>query len=149
MSRMHEASERFLNGCACSQAVFVTCGESCGVPEEMALRIAAGFAGGMKTGSTCGAVTGAIMAIGMLYGTEECATVAGRAEVYEAVKEFSERFAERYGSLLCKELLGCDTSTPEGRQRAKDLNLFKTRCVCLVEGAVTLLEEMARKRTTS
>ncbi len=149
MNRIHEASERFLKGYACSQAVFATYGASHGVPEEMALRIASGFAGGMKTGSTCGAVTGAIMAIGMLYGAEECATVAGRAAVYEAVKEFSERFRERYGSLLCKELLGCDTSTPEGHQRAKELNLFKTRCVCLVEGAAAILEEMERTRAAS
>lgn len=147
MSAIHEASRLFLSGCACSQSVFAACGEPLGVPRELALRIASGFAGGMKTAGTCGAVTGAIMVLGMRYGTGECATAAGRERVYRAVREFSEEFRRRHGSLLCRELLGCDTSTPEGHRRARELNLFRTRCVALVEGAVTLLEEMEDRGT--
>ncbi|NLL37458.1 MAG: C_GCAxxG_C_C family protein [Fretibacterium sp.] len=145
MSAIQEASRLLLSGYACSQAVFVACGEPLGVPRELALRISSGFAGGMRTASTCGAVTGAIMALGMRYGDGECATGAERARVYKAVREFSEEFRRRHGSLLCRELLGCDTSTPEGRSRANELNLFETRCVALVEGAVALLEEMENR----
>ncbi len=98
----------------------------------------------MRNGDTCGAVTGAIMVLGLRCGSEECTTAAGRAEVYRKVREFSRRFRERNGFLHCRDLLGCDTSTPEGHAKARELNLFRTRCPDLVESAADILEEMER-----
>jgi len=100
----------------------------------------------MRTGDTCGAVAGAIMVLGLRYGSEECVTAAGRAGVYRKVEEFTRRFRERNEFLLCRDLLGVDTSTPEGLAKAKELNLFRTRCPALVEDAATILEEMEREK---
>ncbi|MBL3540146.1 MAG: C_GCAxxG_C_C family protein [Aminivibrio sp.] len=116
-----------------------------GLSRETAVRIASGFASGMRTGDTCGAVAGAIMVLGLRYGSEECVTAAGRAAVYGKVEKFIRRFRERNKFLLCRDLLGVDTSTSEGLAKAKELNLFRTMCPALVGDAAAILEEMEKE----
>ncbi len=99
----------------------------------------------MRTGDTCGAVAGAVMVLGLRYGSEECVTAAGRGGVYRKVEEFTGKFRERNGFLLCRDLLGLDVSTPEGLAKAKELGLFRTRCPALAESAAAILEEMERE----
>jgi C_GCAxxG_C_C family probable redox protein len=96
----------------------------------------------MRLGETCGAVTGAFMVLGLRYAQDSCMTGAGRAEVYARVLDFTERFKKRNGSLACRDLLGCDISTPEGMKQAQGQNLFKTTCVKMVQDAGEILEEM-------
>jgi C_GCAxxG_C_C family probable redox protein len=136
------ATELFRGGCACSQAILGVYGEPLGLPRKTAMQIAAGFAGGMRLGETCGAVTGALMVLGLRHGSESCETAAGRAGVYARVGEFTKRFRRQNGSLVCRELLGCDISTPEGMKQAQERNLFRTTCVKIVESAAAILEEM-------
>lgn len=143
--KVSDAVELFLAGSACSQAVLAVYGEPLGLDRAWAMRIAAGFAGGMRLGETCGAVTGALMVLGLRHAPEDCDTAARRAEVYARVVDFAERFKKRNGSLLCRELLGCDISTPEGMKQAQERNLFKTTCVKMVQDACEILEEMAEE----
>jgi len=142
MSKVTKASQLFRDGCACSQAILTAYGEPLGIPHKVAMQIAAGFAGGMRLGETCGAVTGAFMVLGLRYASENSETVAGRAGIYARVAEFTGKFQSRNGSIICRELLGCDVSTPEGRKEAQERNLFKTVCVRIVEDAAAILEEM-------
>jgi C_GCAxxG_C_C family probable redox protein len=106
------------------------------------MQLAAGFAGGMRCGETCGAVTGAFMVLGLRHSSADCATAAARAETYARVVEFADRFRERNGALACRELLGCDISTPEGLKQAKEQGLFRTTCVKMVKDAAEILEAM-------
>lgn len=149
MTRVAMATELFRNGCACSQAILAVYGPPLGLSRETALRIAAGFAGGMRRAETCGAVTAAFMVLGLRHAAENCATSAGRAEVYARVVEFTKRFQQQNGSCICRELLGCDISTPEGMRQAQERNLFKTTCVRLVENAAALLEAMESEGPTA
>jgi C_GCAxxG_C_C family probable redox protein len=142
MSDAERAVEVFLGGCACSQAILDVYGTPLGLDHHQALRVAAGFAGGMRQGDTCGAVTGAFMVLGLRHCSADCNTRAGRAEVYRRVVDFADRFRQRNGSISCRELLGCDISTPEGMKQAQEQNLFKTRCVQMVRDAADILEEM-------
>jgi C_GCAxxG_C_C family probable redox protein len=136
------AVSRFAGGFNCSQAVFSVFADDFGLDEEMALKIAAGFGGGMgRMGGTCGAVTGAIMALGLTFGaaspdreTKELA--------YSQVRTFADRFKAINGSLACRDLLGCDISTPDGHRIAKEKSLFTTVCPKLVQDAVAILEGM-------
>lgn len=147
MSKIAKASQLFKDGCACSQAILAAYGEPLGLPPKTAMQIAAGFAGGMRRGETCGAVTGAFMVLGLRHASEGCETVAGRADVYARITEFAGRFQSKKGSIVCRELLGCDVNTPEGKKEAQERNLFKTVCVGIVEDAAAILEEMeAEKR---
>lgn len=112
-----------------------------GVDRETAFRVAGGFGGGMgRMAGTCGAVTGAFMAIGMKYGMTDPAQTQDKEATYEKVRGFAAAFKRRFGSLICKDLLGCDIGTPEGSDYAHAHGLFKTRCAELVRGGVEILE---------
>ncbi|MGQ9552228.1 MAG: C-GCAxxG-C-C family protein [Candidatus Bathycorpusculaceae bacterium] len=64
-----------------------------------------GFRRGIgRRGSLCGALTGAIMAIGLKHGTGRTVLIE-KEKAYEIVLKFYERFAEEFGSPLCKELI--------------------------------------------
>jgi C_GCAxxG_C_C family probable redox protein len=140
MSKIAEAIELYRQGCACSQAILAVYGPELGLDRATAMRIAAGFAGGMRMGETCGAVTGAFMVLGLHRGTADCVTPAGREAVVASVKEFVARFRRRNGSVVCKELLGCDVSTPEGIKQARERELFRTLCPEMVQAAAEILE---------
>jgi len=142
MSRVDEAVECFCRGAACSQAVLGTYGPLFGLPREQAIKLASGFAGGMRLAQTCGAVTGAFMALGLKHAGPNCDQRDSREKVYAAIREFTAKFQQRNNSVVCKELLGCDISTPEGIQHATREGLFRTICPRLVQDAAEILEEM-------
>jgi C_GCAxxG_C_C family probable redox protein len=142
MNEVDAAVERFKSGCACSQAVFGTYGPRYGIDEDLAMRTAAGFAGGMRISDTCGAVTGALMVLGLAHCTNQCRTADERKTAYAAVLKFLEEFKQRQGSLDCRDLLGCDISTPEGHKMAVEQDLFRSKCVDLVRDAAQILERM-------
>ena len=143
MNEVSRTVELYRDGCACSQAILAVYGHPFGLSRELAMRIAAGFAGGMRLAETCGAVTGALMVLGLRHASADCTTPAGRKEVYQRVVEFTDRFKVRNGSVVCRELLECDISTPEGLRQAEQQGLFKTTCTKMVEQAAEILEEMA------
>ena len=58
------------------------------------------------------------------------------------MRAFLEEFAARNGSTLCRDLLGCDISTPQGHQQAADEGLFRTKCTKFVEDAVDIIEDL-------
>ncbi|HLA84234.1 MAG TPA: C-GCAxxG-C-C family protein [Thermoguttaceae bacterium] len=142
MNRIETAVSRFAEGFNCSQAVLSVYAEELGLDESAALRIASGFGGGMgRLGGTCGAATGAMMALGLRHGAASADREA-KERVYAQVVEFARRFTARHGTIVCRELLGCDLSTPEGLQRAVDEKAFTTVCPKFVRDAVEILEEM-------
>ncbi len=143
MSDVEKTVQLFRAGCACSQAVLAVYGTPLGLDREQAMQLASGFAGGMRQGETCGAVTAAYMVLGLRHAAADCDTGPGRSQVYTQVLEFSRRFRERNGSLACRDLLGCDISTPEGMKQAREQGLFGTTCVRMVRDAAEILEQMA------
>jgi C_GCAxxG_C_C family probable redox protein len=118
-------------------------GEALGLDRELALRVAGAFGGGMaRMGETCGAVTGALMVIGLKYGMTQAKDEAAREQTYKLAQELAARFKERHRSIICRELLGYDLSSPEGRKAAYDKGLFSTLCPQLVRDAAEIVEEI-------
>jgi C_GCAxxG_C_C family probable redox protein len=114
-----------------------------GLDREQALRVAGAFGGGMaRMGETCGVVTGSMMTIGLKHGKTKASDNEAKERTYHLVIEFVDKFKAKYGSIVCRELLECDMSTPEGLQEFNDRNLIETRCVGLVKGAADILEEI-------
>ena len=140
MSREERAAELFVGGFACSQAVLAAFCENYGLDESMAFRLASGFAGGMKSAEVCGAVSGAVMVIGLKHGHVNGDIRESRRASGAKVQEFMSMFKSRQNFLTCRDLLGCDIATQEGRQIALDNKLFTTRCVDLVREAARILE---------
>jgi C_GCAxxG_C_C family probable redox protein len=140
--RVEEAVAKFRGGCNCAQAILSSYGKALGLDEAMANRLACGFGGGMRRADTCGAVTGALMVLGLRHGPTSCPGQPQKNETYAQVQAFNARFAERQGTLSCKDLLGCDVTTAEGLQQAQAAQLFKTICPEAVRVAAEILEEM-------
>jgi len=149
MSDVDKAESLFRGGCACSQAVLGTYGPRFGLNEAEAMRVAAGFAGGMRMAGTCGAVTGAFMVLGLAYCDANCRTFEDRKRAYGKVVSFAEEFRARHASLICRDLLGCDISTPEGEQEAKEKDLFRSKCPEFVRSAAEMVEARLPKRRSS
>jgi len=142
MSVTDTAVARFQQEYSCSQAVFSALAEPRGVEREMALRISAGFGGGLaRSARTCGCVAGAAMALGLAqHSVRPEDNKKGRETTYQRIQRFLGAFAERNGSTVCLDLLGCDISTAEGLAHARQAGLFQSRCVNLVRDAVELAE---------
>ena len=126
MTKGEIAKNNFQNGCNCAQAVLLAFCEDYGMERETALTIAAGFGSGMAgLRETCGTVTGANMVIGLAKGKN-------RMEANRTFREFADRFREKNGSLVCKELLAARIKT-------------RLTCADLCYDAGKLLEEILAK----
>ncbi len=135
MNRIDEACNLFEDGYVCSQAVFGVFCEEFGLSKNDAFKIAACFGSGMRQAEVCGACTGALMAIGLKYGEDK--KTCGRLS-----ERFFEEFRKENGSFICRDLLECDISTPEGVKYALDNNLFKEFCPKMVASAVKITEKI-------
>lgn len=141
-----EAEKLFKKGYSCSQAVLAAYGDQLGLDKEVALKLGAGFGGGMGgMALTCGAVTGSILVIGMKYGHTKARDKNAKQKTQELVREFTENFQAKNGSISCKELMGCDISTVEGLKKAKRSNLIRNKCTFFVTDAVNILNELFEK----
>lgn len=133
------AQDRFAQGFSCSQSVFSAYASQLGLDDEIALKLASPFGGGVAhQGNLCGAVTGALLALGLARGHT---TKDKKDDTYRLAEEFLRRFRERNSTILCRDLIGYDISTPPGLQAARDGKVFKTICPKLVKDAVELLGE--------
>ncbi|MBE3144151.1 MAG: C_GCAxxG_C_C family protein [Planctomycetes bacterium] len=133
----------FDSGFVCSQAILSTFGPRFGLNRELALRVAGAFGGGKaRIGETCGAVTGALMAIGLCYSKVKPEDDEAKEFTYRLVNRFVEEFKQQYGSIHCRDLLGYDISTVEGRQLAKQNDLFDTKCRNFVRSSPEILESL-------
>ncbi|TET59723.1 MAG: C_GCAxxG_C_C family protein [Promethearchaeota archaeon] len=141
MSRIEEAVSYFKGNCNCAQSVLSSYSTQYGLDRDKALKISTGFGGGMaRFGRTCGAVTGAYIVIGLKYGMGINNNVEAKEKTYQVIREFSERFQKSYGSVLCKELLGCDINTPEGKVYFDQNELFEKKCLQYVKNSAEILE---------
>jgi C_GCAxxG_C_C family probable redox protein len=135
-----KAEQVFREKFNCAQAVFSAFAAQHGLDEKAALRIGAAFGGGIsRRGETCGAVTGGLMALGLGRSTAE---PEDKERMYSLGQEFMRRFAEKHGTLRCRELIDCDLSTPEGVQKAHDSGVTTTVCTGLVRDAAEIVEEI-------
>ena len=124
----------------CAQSVLVAFAPQLGLDESQALKIASPFGGGVaRRGQVCGAVTGGLMALGLAQGAD---TPAGKEDAYRLGQEFLQRFESRHATILCRELLGCDISTPAGRQQAGERGVFTSLCPLFVGHAAEIVQAM-------
>ena len=96
----------------------------------------------MNKGEVCGACTGALMVLGMKYGQVDLNDQKSRAQEHAKAEEFLEEFKKCKGSYICRDILGCDISTEEGRAYALDKGLFGKLCPEMVKTAAEIVSEM-------
>jgi C_GCAxxG_C_C family probable redox protein len=124
----------------CSQSVFTAFSAQLGLDRETALKLASPFGGGVaRRGEVCGAVSGALLALGLARGA---VSPSGKDGIYRLSQEFMRLFEERHNSVLCRDLIGCDISTPAGYQSAAEKRVFTTICPLLVQDAVEIVQKL-------
>lgn len=145
MTEKERAVELFMEGYNCAQSVFTAFCHRFDLDEETAKKISAGLGGGVgRMREVCGAVSGGAMVLGSICAAKSGDDAKGKATNYELVQQFAEKFKERNGSIICRELLQLSadtklTATPDSRTS----QYYKSRpCLKLVEDAAEILSEM-------
>jgi C_GCAxxG_C_C family probable redox protein len=117
----------------CAQSVYAGCARD-EADSWHRRAVAAAFGGGVaRSGEVCGALTGALMALGDARQTDLAADPAGvRSEIYARAQRLIAEFRAAHGSIRCRELTGCDMTTPEGQAEFKAHDLHASYCSKLV-----------------
>jgi len=128
MNRVEETVDLHKNGgLTCSQALLAVYGEPYGIDTRKARLLGRTLAGGVaRQGETCGYVTAALLILA--HAQDDKNEAEARKKTHLVVTEFIRHFKERYGTMMCKELLGADFSTEEGIKRIKEEKLVAKHC---------------------
>ncbi len=140
------AEELFCKGYNCAQAVFIAFAEErLGAAE--AARLASALGGGLAGRRlVCGAVSGLAMAYGMLRGYSSPEAKEEKHAEYEAVRAMTDEFERQNGSLICRELLGLDSSVRYAAPHDRTAEYYDHRpcpklCACAAGILARYLEE--------
>ena len=142
MNKSEMALKLFADGFNCSQAVLTVFAEDFGLDKELALKLGTQFGGGARNGELCGAVSGALLVLGLKYGHYEQNNTQQKSRAYGIASEYTIRFTQVNGSIVCRELLGYDLTKPEDMEHIREKNLFGDICPKMIESAVQVLEEI-------
>jgi C_GCAxxG_C_C family probable redox protein len=140
--RADVAVMNFESGFHCAQSVLEAYADDHGLDPLLARRMAAALAGGSTVGGECGAVAAGYLVLGMRHGLTRptFGDVDQEEELFGRLRRFAAGFRERHGALTCRELLGVDVFTREGREEGQRRGLFRTRCPQYIRDVVDLLE---------
>lgn len=140
------ALRRFAEKFNCAEATLHGLTEAMGLKQACIPRIATGLGAGLGgCGDSCGALTGAAMGIGLKFGRESAEDMDSKSVCYDKVLRLVEEFEREFGSSRCIDLTETEMRTPEGKARAKELDLHNKVCpafVCFAaEVAQRLIDE--------
>ncbi len=135
----------FESGFNCAQSVYAAFAPLCSVDEKEAMRLAAPFGGGFgRMRQVCGAFSGMMLVVGHFFGYDDVC-LDTKKELYPRVQNLGERFRERLGSLLCRDLLG-GTAPIGGVASERTQEYYKTRpCARVVYEAACILEDYLKE----
>jgi len=140
--RQKKAEAAFLQGHNCAQAVLLAFNTDIGLKDEDLLRISSGFGSGMgRMQETCGALTGGMMVISYLYGKYRLGDNASKELSIELIGAFVKSFRKKHHETTCRNLLGLDLGTEEGRKEASEDPVYKKKCTTYATDAVDILEK--------
>jgi C_GCAxxG_C_C family probable redox protein len=141
-NRTEEAILKFRSGSNCAQSVLSTYLPALGIPEPVAHRMGAGLGSGIgRKQYTCGALNAGAIVLSTHLGNEKSEDVARRDMTLQRVRQLVEGFEEKFKSSQCIDIINIDISTPEGRKRASDADVFRGICDSCVEEVCKRLEE--------
>lgn len=132
----------FNRGLNCAQTVLSFFCEKYGVSKELAYKLANGLGSGVRSGEVCGAVLGAVIVVGLKHGQHTPDDLETKGYCNGKTDEFLNAFRSANGSIICRELLGCNISTKKGLDYAERHDLYNTICLEKVKNAILLLEEL-------
>ena len=142
MTKSEKSLELFANNFNCSQAVLTAFAPDFGLDEELALKLGTSFGGGARNAEICGAVSGALLVLGLKYGHHIATDNQQKSRSYAIAVDYTNRFKEAKGSIVCRDLLGYDLTIPEEAACIKEKCLFAEICPKMIKSAVEILEDV-------
>lgn len=144
ISRVERAVAAFEEGYNCAQAVFVTYADLFGVDRETALKLASPMGGGIgRMREVCGAVSAMALLAGLKEGNMDPVCEEGKEKIYLLTRQMAEKFREKNGSIICRELLGLQTMEESARPSERTEEYYSKRpCSRLVAAASGIVEEL-------
>lgn len=137
------AKEYFMKEYNCAQSVLRAILENEGLMFDEATFLAAGFGAGMGYQcSNCGALSGGVMALGILCKKKDLSIREHAKLTYKLASKLIEKFEAEFDTRICDELIEVDMKNPEELQRARDENIFYTKCVDFIEKVVESVLEI-------
>ena len=139
MEHKEIAKALFLEGYNCAQAVAMAFCDVTGLTQKQSAKLASSFGGGMgRMREVCGAVSGMLMVAGLLYGYDS--PDGHRKEHYALVQDLAQKFKDKAGSIICRELLKNPPSTPTPTARTEAF--YRQRpCTLLVMLGTEILDD--------
>ncbi|MBP5306811.1 MAG: C_GCAxxG_C_C family protein [Paludibacteraceae bacterium] len=105
--KAEEAADLFVEGYNCGQAVLLAFADEVGLEREVAARMGTAFGGGVgRQREVCGAVLSLAAVVGMKTGGIEASDKEAANRTAQEVQRLCSQFKERYGSIVCGEILG-------------------------------------------
>jgi C_GCAxxG_C_C family probable redox protein len=96
-------------------------------------------------GEICGVLSGGAVAAGLVAAQSEPDHVTAKRRARKATAQLITDFREEFGTVICRDLIGCDLSSDEQHDAFMDGGLWRTVCMRQIEFAATrlaaLLEE--------
>lgn len=144
VSRVEEAVRTFEAGYTCAQSVFVTYADLFGIDRETALKLTSAMGGGIgRMREVCGAVSSMALLAGLKEGNTDPANEEGKEKIYLLTRQLAEKFKQRHGTIICRELLGIDGMEKSARPSERTESYYNSRpCSGLVKTAAEIIEEM-------
>ena len=139
-SRIEKASELFSKGFNCSQSVFCAYADLFGMDFETAVNLSAGFGGGFgRMREVCGAFSAVTMLAGL---KGDYTSPSKKIEIYKKIRELSEKFTEKNGSLICREILKTGDKKESHIPEERTAEYMKVRpCPEIVKSACEIVEK--------
>ena len=139
------AVELFMGGCNCAQAIYGAFAPLLSIDEKEALRLASPFGGGFgRMREVCGAFSGMMLVVGNLFGYDS-PEHPEKDLLYPRVQELGRRFRERFGTLVCRDLLQKKAEVG-GLASPRTKEYYASRpCALFVEGAAEILLEYLKE----
>ncbi len=142
MKRKQYIEEYLKSGFNCAQIVALAFAEKVNKDEKTVLAAAAGFGGGIgRQAMICGALSGAVIILGFAKGQTVALDSNAKEMTYKSVRDLFSLFKETHGAVICKDLLECDISTPDGLENHKN-GCNTEKCIRYVESSMNILNDL-------
>ena len=142
MNRIEKTADLHQNGgMTCSQAILTAFGPSVGLDAEQAKTLGRPLCG-INVGKfgVCGYISGAALLLGIVH--DQAEEGASRRATTASVDTLCERFKAKNGHLRCKQLVGEDMATPEGKKAVQENGLVAKHCYAYGRDVAALLDEL-------
>ena len=103
-----------------------------------------GGIGGQRQ-APCGAISASAVCLGQRHScslADKQRTKQARLDVSQDASELVRSFDEKFGTLICNELLGIDLSDPEARRQFKESGMWEEKCGNYVKFVIEKLYEL-------